>query len=208
MTTEIPFFDLEAVARNDLPKEALPQFKPPSNIKDKKKIEEREAKFYEDLPKKMATDPFYARIVCGCFYVGDTYYASINDERQFLNDFWEEIIKSSGLVGGFNIVGYDLPLILVRSVQLGINSTLSLLPVTQYNKNIIDVMYKLCGNNLSNAKSLDTYSQIFNIGQKIGEASDVPKLVEQERWVELEDYCRRDAWLAKELYNKCNYYFI
>ncbi len=214
MPEVIPFFDIEAVARTDIPKEALPKFKPPANIKDKKKIEEREVEFYKKLPEKLAVDPFYAKIICIQFYLGsklgsktDTYIGAIADEAECLKLFWDIAKKYEANLGGFNIYGYDLPLILTRSIQLGIKSTINI-DLNKYRRTFHDVMYALCNNDLSKAKGLDTYARLFNVGNKTLEASDIPKLVEEENWGLIEEYCRNDAKLAHDLYQKVNYYFM
>ena len=207
MTTEIPFFDLEAVAREDIPKEALPQYKPHAGIKDSEKQDKREIGFYEKLKDKMTVDPFYARIVCGAFWIGDMSISTVNDEEEILRTFWRVVEESQGRIGGFNIKGYDLPLIFTRSIQLGIKSS-RLIPIKKYGDNITDMMYILCGGDLAKAKSLQAYSSLFGIGVKCGKATDVPDMVANEEWDVLEEYCRHDAWLARELYNKCNYYFM
>jgi|TARA_B100002003_G_C14135191_1_gene545886 predicted PolB exonuclease-like 3'-5' exonuclease len=196
----VTFFDVEAVARTDIPDECLPKFKAPANIKDPDKIKARQKEFYIKSKQGLAKDPWTAKIVCLQMLTPEgTWYGSVgSDEVGILEMFWERVQDSSVYVGGFNIIGYDLPLIYIRSILHKVKPSRKFI-LNRYNSDVLDVMYKLCSNDLSKAKKLDYYCNMFHLGKKSGQGEEVAKLFKEGKLVEIESYCRVDVQLTKDL---------
>src|SRR5690606_25146061 len=81
-----------------------------------------------DNCKKMATTPEMCRIVSMGYACGDGPVQSITFDKkvtevEILGLFWSLAKNCRGPVCGYNILGFDLPVIFARSILLGIKPT-------------------------------------------------------------------------------------
>lgn len=132
--------DIETIPNKNMEK-YLPEIKAPSNYKDDIKIQQYIQKNQLEQIPKMALDIDFAQIRAIGIWENDNPCANIYDlealEKEKLEWFWENA-KYKTLVG-YNIISFDLPIILRRSLALGIVPT-SLLRINKYSNDIIDLM--------------------------------------------------------------------
>ena len=126
-------------------------------------------------------------------------------EISCLKMFWE-VARDDEFLGGFNIIGYDLPVILVRSMIHNIKPVRKF-RLNKYNHNVEDVMYRLCNGDLPKAKSLDYYVMMLGIGKKTLKGEEVESLYKDGKWDVIEEYCKKDVELTKALALKTQAYF-
>jgi hypothetical protein len=96
--------------------------------------------------KTMSVTPEFCRIAAIGVGIGDSpaqaiLCPNIDVERDALGKFWDCVAKVRGPVVGFNILGFDIPVILVRSAILGVTPTISLANVRPWDDRIaVDLM--------------------------------------------------------------------
>jgi DNA polymerase elongation subunit (family B) len=139
------FFDIETAA-NPENLALMPEPKAPGNLKDPVKIEAAIAEKKAELIEMAALDADYGRVlsigytisidqpitvhVCGEVYFADqcvdvetnkpvlVEYAYC--EKDLIRGFWEVFARCSGCCVGFNILSFDLPYLMARSMYLGV----------------------------------------------------------------------------------------
>lgn len=137
-------FDIETVG-NSLVESHMPTFDAPKNYKDPVKIaryiENKELEFAD----KAALDLDFARIVAiGCVMGDDEIQAVIVGkgmwtEEEALKWFWGEVAQAKTICG-YNIIGFDLPIIQRRSFMLGITPTRRLFDLKPWDSFTLDLM--------------------------------------------------------------------
>lgn len=137
-------FDLETAA-NPENLALMPEPKAPGNLKDPVKIGAAIAEKKAELIETAALDPDYGKILSIGFsldgenilvmMVGDCYFAEerVNPETKelywyeerateqgIIETFWQHFLDCHGCCIGFNILSFDLPYLMARSLYLGI----------------------------------------------------------------------------------------
>lgn len=163
-------FDIETVPNEGLIERHMPEFTAPSNYKDPYKIEayiaEAKAKFVDGAP----LDLDYAQVhALGlglgsgdvvAFQVGQVLeprqtghdwfgynqdkYLTLT-ESDLLSIFWT-LAKRAGRLAGYNIVGFDIPVLLRRSWAMGIEASRPLFNLKPWDDLILDIMRALYHN--------------------------------------------------------------
>jgi DNA polymerase elongation subunit (family B) len=143
------FFDIETEA-NPENLALMPEPKAPGNLKDPEKIRIAIEEKQRELIEGAALDPDYGRVLSigyatapdgpvTAHAVGEVYCArqEVNeagevviieqayDEKDLLVGFWRVFEECAGLCVGFNILGFDLPYLLRRSMALGVKVNLT-----------------------------------------------------------------------------------
>jgi hypothetical protein len=104
--------------------------KAPKNIKDADKIEEAISAKYQEIIAGAALDPDLCSIKSVAYATGLTGEVVVNivnkktTEKQVLADFWDKFGRCSGYSVGYNIMGFDFPVLLRRSFELGVVPTM------------------------------------------------------------------------------------
>jgi predicted PolB exonuclease-like 3'-5' exonuclease len=186
--------------------------KPPKNYRDPEKI----AVWMEEArAKKLAgssLDPDLCRIVAiGMWAEGGEPRSMIaqdeNKEAFILKAFWKVIGDGDCLVG-FNIIGFDLPVLLRRSLYLlGPHWDIPDYRLRKYGgmSNVEDLMHQLSFNGMLAFKSLRFYVRRFGLDMAPDEVSGsmIPALVDEGKWDEVRGHVEADvkntAALAKRL---------
>jgi predicted PolB exonuclease-like 3'-5' exonuclease len=121
-------FDIEtgALPRKQL-QEQMPEFAPPGNIKDPKKIAlklaEKEAKFMADAALNAET----LQVLAIGMYDDETEEVTIiteNTETETIGKFWDKVCTGVSLTEeliGFNSNNFDIPVLVRRSYILGLS---------------------------------------------------------------------------------------
>lgn len=210
---KIVVFDVETIPSQTLPDNLRPQFDPDSvklgNIKDETKkaerIDEASKQFEAELDKKMSLDPDLCEIV----EIG--FYNSELDECVPVNsvdDVWELIyqayIDHVPLVS-FNGINFDLPVLWhnAMKVNIGVSPQMYADLTKKYTNHYhYDLMQILAGWDRTKWKSLDFYLKLFNIGEKIGEGSQVYDLWKAGEHIKIKDYCEHDVLMTAKLFKR------
>jgi hypothetical protein len=104
----------------------------------------------DDLRKQMATTPEYCRIVAAGWSgitgeIDSMVETTIDGERMILHTLWHEFAGKSRICG-YNILGFDLPVLLTRSLLLGISPSRPI-SLDRYTNNVVlDLMQKRFAN--------------------------------------------------------------
>lgn len=210
MNTQKPkrlFFDLETAASEEA-LELMADPKPPANLKDPAKIADAIEQKKRELIETAALDPDYGRILS----IG---YASSDDgpihvsmvggdvfEDDLLCEFWQYFAACSGNCAGYNILGFDLPYLMRRSMALGVR--VSLIPVLAKFRTepVTDLMAILYNWGSDRYKSLKQVARLYRI------PNDCPDMdgskVKDMTPGELREYQASDVRLVQALYQKMN----
>ena len=136
----------------------LPAPKARANLKDPAKIEADLAEKTAALLEKAALDPDLCRIVAaGWDCDGQAESAVCEDaahERDLLDRFWKQSVGAT--LVGFNCLSFDLPVLLRRSLYLGVRAPL--FSLDKYRPgSIVDLMQRLAYQGTLTYRSLDFY---------------------------------------------------
>jgi predicted PolB exonuclease-like 3'-5' exonuclease len=199
-TTGFLVFDIETVA---LP-EAAEYIEPataPANYKDAEKIAAYCAAKDADAVSRCALDPDLCRIVS----VGwmDTFAGLGSDinvfschddaERSVLQEFWRRVRTVQ--VVGYNCIGFDLPVMLRRSMYLGVKPSLGPSDLNKYRMGkVLDLMQLLSFSGALKYRSLDFYCT--RLGLDVPDehsGKDIGALYAAGDWEAIEAHCRADV---------------
>src|SRR4029077_723393 len=192
--------DCETVAINDVQTYLEPPTAP-SNYKDEAKIAAYIAEESKRLGEKAALDIDLARIVCLGWQLGEEAgHWIIKDEiaeqtilAEFWRQFWPVYVPGHTIAVTFNGLNYDLPLLLRRSLYLGVPA-----PKLQLERfkhaDAIDLMQILSMDGLLRLHGLRFYCQRFGIpvdDESVG--SDIASLVAAGDWEAVAHHCTADV---------------
>jgi len=125
------FFDIETTANPDAV-QLMPDPKAPANLKDPEKIAAAIEEKKRELVEMAALDPDYGRLLSiGYSFGGDAVAVLLNEavfpgheyavpEVDMLQRFWDALKDCSGCCVGYNILSFDLPYLMRRSMALGV----------------------------------------------------------------------------------------
>jgi hypothetical protein len=191
-------FDCEAVAIDDAGNYLEP-VSAPSNYKDEAKIAAYCEQAQREVLAKAALDIDLGRIVALGTIVTDTVVIALArdeaDERDILQEFWGRVTLSSSYRStliGFNCLGYDLPLMLRRSLYLGVKA-----PRFQMGKyrhdGIEDLMLSLSFDGAVKYRGLSFYCRRFGIDiPDETSGKDIAALHAAGDWDGITAHCRAD----------------
>ncbi len=200
--------DLAAVA-------ALPEPKAPGNLKDPAKIaaaiEEKKA----EQASMAALDPDTATITAIGMSLADVYTLDdkstilkarlVGDtqtptEAALLEWFWEDFRTAGGRACGYNIIGFDLPMILRRSFALGVKPNLARpIQMAKYRTDpILDLMGVLY--NWDRSRGLKWVCQRYGIPNPLPELNG-SMTADMDRDT-LRKYVMNDVHMTLKLYRK------
>ena len=200
--TDTAVIDIETVASPQV-ENLLDPVKAPSNWKDVFKIQVYQQ---EKLAERIATaslEPDLCEIVALGFMRGDERQITTRadaDELILLDHFWERVNECRLL--GFNIFGFDLPVLIRRSQLLGLDYPN--LNIDRYRTPHIDLAERLSFNGKLQYRSLNFYCRRFGIPNDDTTAgSDIAGLVAAGEWDVVKNHCesdiRKTALLAQRL---------
>lgn len=159
-------------------------------------------KIIQQRNKMMSLDPACCRICCISLAVGSGQVSTIiarneREEHALLEEFWRFAAKCRPLIG-FNLLRFDLPVILVRSAMLGVAPPFRL-NLSRYNQtDVIDLMEVIP---LSGGLGA-IYERLTGKPAGDGDGSMVLGWVQQGRWDILLRYCEQDVEITREVYQR------
>jgi hypothetical protein len=156
----------------------------------------------EEYKDSLALDPELARIVgLGMLFDNEDFaYASIcrdNDcESEALADFWEVVDDNSPIIVGFNVLKFDLRVIIARSILLGVTPSRTLDLRRWGNPDIIDLMVTRFGTD--RAKPLKKLLKQYGI-DVMAEAQD-GSMVKDMTDKQISRYLTSDLFATRDLH--------
>lgn len=169
----------------------------PANYKDPEKIAAYVAEKRIENLSRCALDVDLCRIVAlgtqntetGAIVVTTAHDDAT--ERDMLEGFWHDTAGCNYI--GFNILGFDLPVLMRRSLYLGLNYFRQT-PVDRYKTPHSDLMEILSFNGKLKYRGLDFYCRRFGIAiADETSGADIDALVKADDWVGVEAHCRADV---------------
>ena len=173
----------------------------PANYKDPAKIEAYIAEKRQENLARCALDVDLCQIVAigisGVPGIHVELITSPDQEAAALTWWWGEQ-KHYDALCGYNILGFDLPVLIRRSQYLGV--PVPYLNLDRYRTPHIDLMERLAFNGKLKYRSLDFYSRRFGITvPDATKGKNIDALVKAEDWTGVADHCRADLEKTKQL---------
>jgi hypothetical protein len=126
-------------------------------------------------------------------------------EKEVLEKFWEIVGRKRPRLVSYNGRGYDGPMLMIRSAQLGVTPSVNLLPYRYDVSTHCDLMevFNFHGTVRKNY-SLDFWCRRFDVESPKGsiDGSQVGRVYREGRIDEIGEYCLRDVRATSELYKK------
>lgn len=175
---------------------------PPSNYKDADKIAAYVREKNAENLSRAALDADLCRIVAIGWMREDAtdptvvYVDQPEHEESVLTEFWRDV--NQHVTVGYNTIGFDLPILVRRSLYLGV--THPFVNLDKYRSNHIDLQQRLSYNGAMKFRSLSFYCKRFGI--PCGDdstGSQVGQLVIDGKWDEIAAHCRADVVKTKAL---------
>lgn len=193
-------FDIETMPLSGCDEYLTDPVEAPSNYKDPVKI----AAYIADAKKKQIEKAALDLDLCEIAAIGlrlpdDDCYAQTrgsNSEEDMLRGFWSfvsSVQRNGGVIAGFNCLHFDLPILLRRSLYLGIQA-----PTVNIDKyrhdGVIDVADVLTHGGKTTWRSLGFYAKRFGIPHDDSvKGEDVPALVGRGAWDAVAAHVRADV---------------
>lgn len=120
-----------------------------------------------------------------------------DEEAACLGLFWKEL--DNRVTVGYNQVGFDLPILLRRSLYLGV--TAPALNLDKYRTPHIDLQQRLSFNGTKPYRSLSWYCRRLGLDVPCDETSgkDIGQLVSEGQWEAVAAHCRADVLKTRAL---------
>ena len=193
-------FDIETAPLADA-EAYLPTPKPRANLRDPAKIEADLADKAAAALDKAALDPDLCRIVAAGWECDGIVESAVcresGEERRLLERFWK-VSRGTTLVG-FNCLSFDLPVLLRRSLYLGVHAPH--VPLNKYRPGrVVDLMQLLAYQGTLGYRSLGFYCRRFSISvpdEVTG--AEVAALVAAGAWRQVHDHVRADVAKTAQL---------
>lgn len=213
--TKTIVFDLETISDPSIIPH-LPPIEADTRLKDPVKIQANIKMKSEKRIAELALRPTSAMICCFgyCFDDGDPKAlmltkADRETERKLLLQAWEILSHADQFVT-FNGLGFDLPVLLMRSMMNKVRPAVKIDRRRYSVENHCDIRMVL-GNWDSFAKgNLDFYSRVLlgKAGKDDIDGSMVGEMFEMELFDEISEYCQDDVKVTWELYQLLTKYYL
>lgn len=127
------------------------------------------------------------------------------EEGELLEKFWEVVGRKRPRLVSYNGRGYDGPILMIRSAQLGVKPTANLVPYRYDISTHCDLMdvFTFMGAWRQNY-SLDYWCRRFDVESPKGsiDGSQVGRYYREGRLEDIGEYCLRDVRATAQLYEK------
>jgi hypothetical protein len=206
------FLDIETIARPGA-EVLLPEPCAPANYKDPAKIAQYIAEKRAAQQEKMALDKRTCEIVTIGISAGNLTSDAMdvsepafgNSERELLTGFWAFVadlgIHEPIQLVGFNVIGFDLPILMRRSCLLGVTPTVKWTPRKYQHDSVLDLMQEWVG--WDGYASLKDVCRECGIPEPEGDGADVATMTPEQRIA----HCKSDVEATRALYNKGKGYY-
>ena len=195
-------FDLETVSLQDVAN-YLDAPKPKGNLKDPVKIAaDLEEKRIEQL-ETASLDPDLCRIVA-LGWVEEGFDEPVvclartaEEEAGMLHAFWLSLDGRNTV--GYNSLGFDLPILMRRSLYLGVPCPM--LNLDKYRSPHVDLQQHLSHRGLLKYRSLSWYCRRFglDVPEDVTTGADIAALVAAGKWDAVKAHCQADVLKTRAL---------
>jgi predicted PolB exonuclease-like 3'-5' exonuclease len=193
--------DIETAAIDDAAQYIEP-VEAPANYKDPAKIAEYVATAQAKAVDRCGLDPDLCRIVAlGWMFPGEPspqvrVCKTVTEEKDTLEYFWRDVQEATLVT--FNGLKFDLPVLMRRSLYLGI--PYPRLSLDRYRTPHIDLFNQLTYNGTIQGHSLKFYLSRFNIAtDDLTSGKDIAALVKAGEWAAVATHCQSDVIGTKDL---------
>jgi len=205
-TRGVLFFDIETMP-NDAMLLHLDEVTPPKNYKDQDKIDLYVQEKLDQQYAKMAVDIDFARIVAISWAQGfespPEVIVSLDpaDEVWLVKEFWHILRNFYGKLIGFNILDFDLPILIRRAMVYQVSTQRPMgINLSPYNDNIIDFMQRLWHRGHAPGpmmRSMKKFCEMYDIPNDLPDVDG--SLVATMSKEELEEYVANDVKLLQAI---------
>ena len=174
----------------------------PTNYKDEAKIAAYVAEAKQKAISRCALDADLCRVVAAGWHrdvggSGVAIAATDNQERALLKAIGFEIATSTQVIG-FNILSFDLPILIRRAQYLGVE--FPGVSLDKFRTPHLDLMEFLSFNGKLKARSLSFYCQRFGITvPDATSGKDIDALVRAGDWISVAAHCSADVEKTRQL---------
>ena len=206
------FFDIETAPLREVRQFVDLKMEPPRNYKKKEAISAWQRTAVEKHLEKSALDPDLCRVVAiGWRPEGGALESCVaktaSEEKDAIEQFWA-VVGRGGVIG-YNCIGFDLPVLLRRSMYLGIRKSVPHFYLSKYrpSANVMDVMVRLSMDGLLPYRSLNWYARRCGLTQGVPTISgrDIPMMVESGQWDLVQQHVEEDVELLRQLALHCHF---
>ena len=204
-------FDIETVPQDEAKLLALaPEFTPASNLKDPEKIAASIAKKRADYLADAALNWKTAEVVLiGAGDEKEVHSFTSHSEKQLVGDFLDLISAALGdgvVVGGHNVKGFDLPMLVNRARVHGLKIPTTVLSFWKgrptWADNIFDTLEILSFGKSFDGNGVDDVARVFGLPPKLGHGGEFPTMWRADRDGAMA-YNRRDVEIEIEIARVC-----
>ena len=204
-------FDIETVPQDEAKLLALaPEFTAAANLKDPEKIAASIAKKRADYLADAALNWKTAEVVLiGAGDDAGIQSLTSHSEKRLVGDFLDRISAALGdgvVVGGHNVKGFDLPMLVNRARVHGLKIPANVLTFwkgrPQWADNIFDTLEILSFGKSFDGNGVDDVARVFGLPPKLGHGGEFPLLWRADREGAIA-YNRRDVEIEIEIARIC-----
>ena len=204
-------FDIETIPQEEARLLALaPEFTAPANLKDPEKIAAAIARKRADYLADAALNWKTAEIVLiGAGDETGIRSFTAGTEKELVGDFLKlvgDALADGVAVGGHNVKGFDLPMLVNRARVHGLRVPMSLLWFWKgrptWHELVFDTLEILSFGRSFEGNGVDDVARVFGLPPKLGRGSDFPLLWRADREAALA-YNRRDVEIEIEIARIC-----
>lgn len=202
-------FDIETAPLEEAAEYLVDPIEAPGNYKDPAKIAAFIAEKKLEQVDKCALDPDLCRVVVISLWHEDdkdpfAFHLGKTTEAYMLSWFWHE--AEHGHLVGFNCLAFDLPVLLRRSLYLGVKTPLIQIDRFKHPE-VTDLLSVLSFNGVMKFHSLSFYAKRFGCDVKDAlTGADIGPAVASERWDDVEAHVLADVRKTAFVASKCGYF--
>jgi hypothetical protein len=203
-------FDIETVPQDEARLLALaPEFTAPANLKDPDKIAAAIAKKRADYLADAALNWKTAEVVLVGMSDGRDFSPFTGDESVVIDralSFFAEVLVDGVPVGGHNVKGFDLPMLVNRARVLGVRVPANILQFwkgrPQWHEKIFDTLEILSFGKSFEGNGVEDVARVFGLPPKLGHGGDFPLLWRTDCDAAIA-YNQRDVEIEIEIARRC-----
>jgi predicted PolB exonuclease-like 3'-5' exonuclease len=204
-------FDIETVPQDETKLLALaPEFTAAANLKDPEKIAASIAKKRADYLADAALNWKTAEVVLiGAGDDAEIQSLTAGTEKELIGNFLSLAADALGdgvVVGGHNVKGFDLPMLVNRARVHGLRVPSNILKFwkgrPQWADNIFDTLEILSFGRSFDGNGVDDVARVFGLPPKLGQGGEFPTLWRADRAGAIA-YNRRDVEIEIEIARVC-----
>lgn len=204
-------FDIETIPQDEAKLLALaPEFTAAANLKDPEKIAASIAKKRADYLADAALNWKTAEVVLiGAGDEAEIQSLTADSEKELIGNFLSVVADALGdgvVVGGHNVKGFDLPMLVNRARVHGLKIPANILSSwkgrPQWADNIFDTLEILSFGRSFDGNGVEDVARVFGLPPKLGQGGDFPLLWRADRDGAIA-YNRRDVEIEIEIARIC-----